>query len=211
MASLKRQTVLELSRGAKAFLNLELGVTRGPVPIFSEQQGKSGQARKPREVLRRDAFIGFLKNLETGRLLDLGCGKGEFALAARDLGWSVTAVESRPELMPPAPGIDWVHSDARKFVVGEYECIRLFGVLYELGLGEQLDLLQRCSGSPTIVEARAGSRPTHEERGYEGWMVEGSFRPTEKALIRMVRDSGFSSVSKLEHPHVPDRSFYLCT
>lgn len=211
MASLKRQTVFEITSGLKAFLSLEAGVTRGQVPFLTGQSGKPQKPQeKPREERRRDVFLGSLKELQTGRLLDLGCGKGGFALAARDLGWSVTAVDHSLEAMPSAPGIDWVHADVRKFGIGSYECIRLFGALYSLGLSEQLDLLQRCSGSPTIIEARSASKPGHEERGYEGRMVEGSFWPSEKSLVRMARDSGFSSVSKIEHARVPDRSFYLC-
>lgn len=217
MASLKRQTVFEITRGIKAFLSFEVGVTRGQPPFFSgrgpQKSGKSGKparGQKPQEEGRRDAFLGSLKEMETGGLLDLGCGKGGFALAARDLGWSVTAVDHSLEAMPSAPGIDWVHADVRKFGIGSYECIRLFGVLYSLGLQDQLDLLQRCSGSPTIIEARSASKPGHEERGYEGRLVEGAFWPDEKSLVRMARDSGFSSVSKIEHARVPDRSFYLC-
>ncbi len=217
MASLKRQTVFEITSGIKAFLSFEAGVTRGQVPFLSAQSpqttgkgGKPARVQKPPEEARRDAFLGSLKELQTGGLLDLGCGKGGFALAARDLGWNITAVDHSLEAMPSAPGVDWVHADVRKFGIGRYECIRLFGALYSLGLSEQLDLLHRCSGSPTIIEARSSSKPGHEERGYKGRMVEGSFWPSEKALVRMARDSGFSSVSKIEEPRVPDRSFYLC-
>lgn len=211
MASLKRQTVFEITSGLKAFLSLEAGVTRGQVPFLTGQSGKTQKPQgKPQEESRRDVFLGTLKELEPGGLLDLGCGKGGFALAARDLGWSVTAVDHSLETMPSAPGVDWVHADVRKFGIGGYECIRLFGALYSLGLAEQLDLLQRCSGSPTVIEARSAAKPGHEERGYEGRMVEGSFWPSEKALVRMARDSGFSSVSKIENTRVPDRSFYIC-
>lgn len=208
MASLKRQTVFEITSGLKAFLSFEAGVTRGQVPFLTRQSGKT---QKPQEERRRDVFLGSLKELRIGSLLDLGCGKGGFALAARNLGWSVTAVDHSLEAMPSAPGVDWVHADARKFGIESYECIRLFGALYSLGLAEQLDLLQRCSGSPTIIEARSSAKPDHEERGYEGRTVEGSFWPSEKVLVRMARDSGFSSVSKIEqHARVPNRSFYLC-
>ncbi|MDN5698084.1 MAG: methyltransferase domain-containing protein, partial [Rubrobacter sp.] len=191
MASLKRQTVFEITSGLKAFLSFEVGATRGQAPFTPEHPGKT---QKPRDEKRREVFIGSLKELEPGGLLDLGCGKGGFALAARNLGWSVTAVDYSLEAMPSAPGVDWVHADVRKFGIGSYECIRLFGALYSLGLSEQLDLLQRCSDSPTIIEARSVSKPYREQRGYKGQMVEDSFWPAEKTLVRMAHASGFSSV-----------------
>jgi SAM-dependent methyltransferase len=250
---------VEIGRGLKAFLNLDIGLTRGQVPIPDGREAKNRQFQKMRRRLessngtaalpelsnepasqtilkagdRLSVFRNLLALLPPGKLLDLGCGHGKFSLIARELGWDVTAVDVRTERMPTTPGIDWVKSDARIFEIepDRYDCICILGLFYHLELPDQLDLLTRCAGVPTIIDTHVALKQDHEERGYEGtlfkeapgmsteqhaatatasWGNKLSFWPTEESLLRMIWDSGFSYVFKQAPPYRPDRTFYLC-
>ena len=174
-----------------------------------------------------------LGTLKPGRLLDLGCGHGKFSLLAQELGWDVTAVDARTVRMPGTAGIQWVHSDVREFVIepGRYDLILVLGLLYHLELGDQLDLLRKCSGTPTVVDTHAALAATHQEGGYDGrsfreiaaddaqaleatptasWGNPTSFWATEDSLVRMITDCGFSFVYRLTPGHERDRTFYFC-
>ncbi len=139
-----------------------------------------------------------------GRLLDLGAGHGKFSLIAHELGWEVTAVDARTGRMPMVDGIRWIQADVRTFDVSGYDCIALLGLLYHLGLPDVLDLLKRCSGTPTILDTHHALRPIVTVDGWEGrmyrepgataeelepvqtasWGNTESFWPTRAALIR---------------------------
>jgi Methyltransferase domain len=258
--ALRNRLVVEIARGVKAFLNLDVGITRGQVPIpeLVEAQDRQvqhtqhrpgGPNQKTAESLellndptqqvslqaedRLTVFRNLLALLPPGRLLDLASGHGKFSLIAHDLGWEVTAVDVRIERMPMTPGIDWVQSDVRAFEIepGRYDCICILGLLYHLELPDQLDLLARCAGTPTIIDTHVALTQDHEEQGYGGtlfkevpnasveqhaatatasWGNKLSFWPTEESLLRMIRDCGFSCAFKLAPPHTLDRTFYLC-
>ena len=181
---------------------------------------------------RLSTFKALLGIMPPGRLLDLACGHGKFSLAAHELGWEVTAVDVRTERMPMTPGIEWVQSDVRSFEIEDkYDCISVLGLLYHLELADQLELLQKCTGTPTIVDTRVSSSPDHEERGYQGsffeevpgasseqraatttasWDNKLSFWPTERSMIQMLHHAGFNEVFRLTPPYKPHRTFYLC-
>lgn len=124
---------------------------RRPKSQARQEGGASGELAP--EV---DALRSLLESLEGGRFLDLGCGGGERAVAARDLGWDVTAVDESLELMPAEAGIDWVEADPRAFEAVGYECVCVAGLLHRLEPDGQRELLRRCAGTPTIVESREG-------------------------------------------------------
>ncbi len=166
-----------------------------------------------------------------GRLLDLACGHGAFAIAARDLGWQVTATDARTERMPMTPGITWVQQDVRETDVAGYDVILLLGLLYHLEIADQLELLRRCSGIVTILDTHHSNRPTHVEAGYAGhtfheipqdregqlaeiptaaWGNLTAFWATQPDLVRMLRDCGFGTILALVPPYLPDRTFYVC-
>ena len=250
MPGFRNRLVLEIARGVKGFLNLEVGLTRGEVPDIGKPDGraektivqnqglKTGRHESsleigPQKINRLEVFRNLLGLLPPGRLLDLACGHGKFSLVARDLGWEVTAVDVRTERMPEASGIEWVQSDVREFEIerDRYDCISLFGLLYHLELGDQLALLRKCAGTPTIVDTHVTRRTDHKEAGYRGtlfdevsgedlekhdvistasWKNRMSFWPTEESLIRMFHDSGFPQVFRLTPPHEEGRTFYLC-
>lgn len=188
---------------------------------------------QPRKANRVNVFRGLLGLLPPGRLLDLACGHGKFSLVARDLGWEVTAVDVRTSRMPKASGIEWVQSDIREFEVDQdsYDCISVLGPLYHLDLGDQLSLLRKCAGTPTIVDTHVTRRTDYEESGYRdtlfnevpnatpeehddiptaSWKNRTSFWPTKESLLRMFHDSGFPRVFQLTPPHQTGRTFYLC-
>ncbi len=184
----------------------------------------------PQEVNRLDVFRRLLGLLQPGRLLDLACGHGKFSLVARGLGWEVTAVDVRTSRMPKASGIEWVQSDVREFEVDQdsHDCISVLGLLYHLDLDDQLSLLRKCSGTPTIVDTHTTRRTDYEESGYRGtlfnevpnatpeehddiptasWKNRTSFWPTEESLLRMFQDSGFPQVFQLTPPPDTGRTF----
>ena len=181
--------------------------------------------------LRIAVFKELLGLFPAGRMLDLACGHGLFAIAAHEMGWHVTAVDVRTERMPMTPGVDWVQHDVRTYQVDGFDVIALLGLLYHLELPDQLDLLRRCSRTITILDTHHSNRPTHLEEGYAGhtyrelpegqeerlavtqtaaWGNLTSFWPTQPDLVRMLRDSGFATILALVPPNTPDRTFYLC-
>ena len=182
---------------------------------------------------RLEVVVELLKNLKPGRLLDLACGHGSVSIMASKLGWDVTAVDVRTQRMPKVEGIRWLQGDVREFPIGpgEYDCIALLGLLYHLELKDVVELMRRCSSTPTIVDTHVSLNPTHEEMGYRGelfdelagrtpeqhaasntasWGNFVSFWPDEESLIRIFTDVGFASVLKLSPSYRADRTFYLC-
>ena len=180
------------------------------------QQRNTGQ-------LRLDTFGNILRLLPKGRLLDLGTGQGKFAAIALALGWDVTAVDARADVMPMSAGIRWVHGDAREFDVSGYDCIAILGLLYHLE--DPRSFLDRCAGTGTvtIIDTHAAQRAEVNHLGYDGsfyfentkistasWINERSFWPTKSELIRMLHDAGYETVMEVEPPHAELRTFYLC-
>ncbi len=202
------------------------------VTALQEQRPSRGEPEMYQTEDRLTVFRKLLGLMPAGRLLDLGCGHGKFSLAARELGWNITAVDVRTERMPRTPGIEWVQSDVREFEFGEYDCISILGLLYHLELEDQLKLIRKCAGTPTIIDTHISPTSNYEEGGYEGrlfkevpdatpeehvatptasWENKTSFWATEDSLVRMIRECGFSSVYKMLPPHTVNRTFYLCT
>jgi ubiquinone/menaquinone biosynthesis C-methylase UbiE len=183
-----------------------------------------------------DIFQSLLAPLKPGRLLDLGCGIGNFSQMAHAMGWKVTAVDARGERLPSetAPDIEWVESDMRdyRFDPNDYDCVCVLGLLYHLEMPAQIDLLRRCSDTFTLLDTHTALQGKVTEQGYEGkyykevpwaqneeqrraalgssWGNRESFWPTEESLMKMLEDSGFSLVSPLQPAYLPDRTFYLC-
>ena len=150
----------------------------------------------------------------------MGCSP----LIALELGWAVTAVDARTERMPMTDGIEWVQSDLRDYEIGDFEAISMLGILYHLELKDQLDLLERCAGTMTILDTHVALEAEVNEGGYEGrfyteppdtmpssWINPTSFWPTEDSLVRMLHESGYRFVFKLVPPPMTlDRTWYLC-
>ncbi len=183
--------------------------------------------------IRLKIFVSILERFPPGRLLDLGCGHGAFSMLAARLGWAVTAVDVRTERMPKTDGIEWVNEDVRQFQIepGRYDVIACLGLLYHLELADQLDLLKRCAGSPTIVDTHVSLKPNLKEVGYAGelfdevgnrteaqhkkallssWGNRTSFWADQPSLLRMFSNSGFATTLQATPWYLPDRTFSLC-
>ena len=174
-------------------------------------------------AVRLEIFDRLLRTMKPGRLLDLGAGHGAFAEHAAKLGWQVTAVDARTERFPWTEGIEWIEADLREYPIGKPDVICLLGVLYHLELGDQIELLKKCAGTPTILDTHVTGSATVTIDGYDGWFFEEelaaataswgnerSFWPTRVALRQMLADCGYSSVLALEPDYYPNRTFYLC-
>jgi SAM-dependent methyltransferase len=128
------------------------------------------------------ALVGLLN---PGRMLDLGAGKGNFSVAAAQLGWAVTAVDARtvrwpdpdaepdPHLSALIRKIDWVQADVREFPIepDRYDLICILGLLHHLEVSDQVSLLQRCSAVPTLLDTRIAKAIVDREGPYEGMLV----------------------------------------
>lgn len=193
-------------------------------------------------IHKGNIFRALLGLLKPGRLLDLGAGKGNFSLSAAQLGWQVTAVDARTVRWPDEAEADpdtaavirtirWVQSDVREFPIGagEYDLICILGLLHHLEAPDQVALLKRCAGTPTLLDTRIAKANVDQVDGYEGMLIREhgetreerdevpqaswgnalSFQHTEESLLRLVMDCGFVKMMQMRPPHRPDYTFYL--
>jgi SAM-dependent methyltransferase len=195
-------------------------------------------------VKRRQIFQSLISRLETGRMLDLGAGGGNFSLPAAQLGWEVTAVDARTMRTPDAEkakdperaelikAVRWVESDIREFPIrdGEYDLICILGLMHHLEIKDQIQLLEQCSGTLTLLDVRVAPEIVVTEGPYEGlyfqeggqnqeqrarlpqasWDNATSFRHTEESLLRLLRECGYSMVMPMRPPHDLNYTFYFC-
>ena len=132
-----------------------------------------------------NVFRAILAPFKPGKLLDLGAGKGNFAISAAHLGWQVTAVDARtvrwpepdderdPETANLIRSITWIQSDVREFPIerGEYDFICILGLLHHLEVPDQIALLRRCAGTPLLIDTRIATANTDKEGPYEGIVI----------------------------------------
>jgi 2-polyprenyl-3-methyl-5-hydroxy-6-metoxy-1,4-benzoquinol methylase len=195
-------------------------------------------------ISRAQIFRSLVSPLKPGKMLDLGTGPGHYSLAAAQLGWEATAVDARTMRMPDPeaekdPGraalirsVRWVEADVREFPIrsGEYDLICILGLIHHLRLEDQINLLRRCSGTLTLLNARVAPEIGDTEGAYEGrhrrepgenreerdqiatasWGNEASFHHTEESLLRLLRDCSYSKVMPMRPPHNLNYTFYLC-
>lgn len=128
--------------------------------------------------------------------------------------------------------VNWVEADVRRFPVraGEYDLICIFGLLHHLEVEDQKALLKRCSHTLTLLTVRVAAEVVDVQGPYEGmvrrekgetreerdqipqasWGNEVDFWHTEKSLMRLMRECGYSKVMAMRPPHRPNYTFYLC-
>lgn len=176
---------------------------------------------------RHEVFGQLLGLFQPGRCVDLGTGHGSFARQAATLGWQVTAVDARTERFPSDPQVVWVRADIRETDLSPYDVVLCLGLFYHLTLDDQLDLLQRASGRPMILDTHLDhgnhSHALSEQvstRGFEGryyrepgqltssWGNEMSFWPSLESFNRMLSEQGYT-VMALEPWLMDDRTFFL--
>ncbi len=131
-------------------------------------------------VNKLQIFRALVSLLKPGKMLDLGAGRGNFSLAAVELGWEVTAVDARTMRWPDYEedpkhaqlirSVDWVVADVREFPIysGEYDLICILGLLHHLELDDQIKLLRRCSDTLTLLDTRVAPEIVVTEGSYEG-------------------------------------------
>lgn len=183
---------------------------------------------------RLELFDALLGLFPPGRLIDLGAGHGSFSVRAADRGWKATAVDARTKRFQSDPRIDWVHQDVRDADLSGYDLILCLGLMYHLTLDDQLDFLNRATGTPLIIDTHVANGTNTKNahrlsdpmtiRGYEGrlfregdaksptasWGNEESFWPTPEVFYRMLAASGYRSVLAATPWYQPDRTFFLC-
>ena len=130
-------------------------------------------------------FRSVVSLMPAGRLLDLGAGRGNFSLAAAQLGWTVTAVDARKVRLPDPMEVDnalvadlirdvtWIQADVREFPLapGDYDLICILGLLHHLEVPDQRALLSRCASTPTLIDTRTAPATMDEVEGYEGVII----------------------------------------
>ena len=207
--------------------------------------GQSYALSQPDDSIKRhQIFRSLISPLKPGRMLDLGTGPGNFSLIAARLGWEVTAVDARtvrvpdpeaqkdPERAELIRSVEWVELDVREFPIsdGEYDLICILGLMHHLGVDDHVRLLERCSGTLTLLDARTSPKVVDTEGPYAGrqrhepgetreervkvltasWGNETSFHHTEESLLRLVRNCGYSKMMTMRPSHDPNYTFYLC-
>jgi hypothetical protein len=177
---------------------------------------------------RFQLFDRILSLFPVGRLVDLGAGHGKFSSRAAAMGWTVTAVDARPDRFPEDPKVTWVTEDVRTVDLSGYDVIACLGLFYHLTPEDQLNLLERCSGTPLILDTHVDNgKSTHKLSAREtvgsytgswyreagqltsSWGNRRSFWPTPESLQRMLAETGYPVVLAAEPWVVPDRTFFL--
>lgn len=82
-----------------------------------------------------EAVVGELSNLAKGRVLDLGCGDGDYAKRLKDIGFSVIAADIDKERFKYHREIEFQHCDIREkipFPDGHFDYVILMEVIEHL-------------------------------------------------------------------------------
>jgi SAM-dependent methyltransferase len=172
--------------------------------------GPARAGRLIRELHRLNNAIRLreLRDVATGRLLDVGCGKGRFLAAARDAGWQVLGVEFSPTSAAAARlahGVDVVSGDFLEAPLeGDFDVITMWHVLEHLpdpaaAIGRAAELLR--PGGRLVVsvpnvdslQARLGG-----ERWFHLDLPRHLFHFGPRSLSAMVGRAGFH-VTRIGH------------
>jgi 2-polyprenyl-3-methyl-5-hydroxy-6-metoxy-1,4-benzoquinol methylase len=154
------------------------------------------------------------------------------AVDARTVRTPDPETENDPDRAELIRSVKWVESDIREFPIprGEYDLICISGILHHLELDAQIKLLRRCSDTLTFLAVRVVSGVVEAEGPYEGrsyrepgetrevrdrvpwasWGNETSFYHTEKSLLRLFQDSGYTQTMAMRPPFERNYTFYVC-
>ena len=165
------------------------------------------------------------------KFLDLATGHGKFALAARDLGFKVTAIDARPNRMPfNESNIEWIVSTVENFNVSGFEIVNCVGLLYHLPLRRQIELVKRLDCNILIFDshlANVNERKIKDLK-YEGKIYKEadnfdilkgqllaafdnleSFWHTKESLEMLILNNGFDNVYEIVPWYYVDRTFFI--
>jgi hypothetical protein len=201
------------------------GMAMTELPQQTPTGGSPNRGVMPR---RLEIFHQMLRLWRPGRLVDLGAGHGAFSQAAAAAGWSVTAIDARPDRFPDDPSVRWITQDVRQAELTGYDLIACLGLFYHLTPHDQISLLRRAQGVPIIVDTHVdnglSSHPlSKRERvgDYKGswyrepgeltssWGNDRSFWPTPDSLTAMFAAYGYPVVLAAQPWLKPDRTFFL--
>ena len=177
--------VMQVSPGHQAHLTARM-IRRGTGPDGSELTRTHGLPESDGVLHKGQIFRTLLEPMRPGRLLDLGAGKGNFSLAAAELGWEATAVDARTVRWPDPETVDdpalaarirsirWIQADVRRFPIadGAYDLICVLGLLHHLELAAQIDLLTRCAGTLLLLDTRIAPAVIDHAGPYAGVLVQ---------------------------------------
>jgi SAM-dependent methyltransferase len=176
---------------------------------------------RPVDVTRREILRGLLSRFRPGRLIDLACGTGMFAVLAADLGWQVTAADARARPWADTR-ITWLEQDVRDVDMSGFDLILCLGIFYHLELPDQLALLKKAAPVPVIIDTHVGT-PDAGEGGFAGRYYPEppgilssfgngrSFWPTLESLRAMLAGAGYGLEVIEPWYHGEDRTFFVAT
>jgi SAM-dependent methyltransferase len=178
--------------------------------------------RREIDVARMNILRGILAGFTPGRVIDLACGTGMFAVLAADLGWQVTAVDARSRPWADLR-VTWRQQDIRDTDLNGFDLVLCLGIFYHLELADQVKLLGKCSGTPLILDTHMSMSGAETEGGYAGhwypepdgvlsaWRNTRSWWPSLRSLKDMLTAAGYGTVNVLEPwYHGGDRTFFTC-
>lgn len=171
------------------------------------------------------------------RVLDLACLEGLYGVELARQGASVVAVEAREphvekvrfarDALGLGDRLEVVHGDVREATAerhGRFDVVLCLGILYHLEAADAVALLRAAGEMATraaIVETQVALAPrearggvsglVYEEPSDEPWASVGnrtSFWLTRPSLLNALADAGFTSVSEVLSPAVPDLAAY---
>jgi SAM-dependent methyltransferase len=227
------------------FANASALAARQPIQhdaqLLSPQLGHRGGLSEPDGTQHKGKiFRSLLGQIKPGKMLELGAGKGNYAVSAAELGWQVTAVDEAEAPwagtgIPDDPAsedhlhsIQWVRADPLQFPISrrEYDLICFMGQLHHFPIETQIELITRCAGSLLLLDTRVAPVAIDYIDGYDGVTInlagkgnedseapagaETAFRHTEDSLVRLVRECGYPHILMMRPPHGRDYTFYLC-
>jgi hypothetical protein len=121
-----------------------------------------------------------------------------------------------------------VRADVRDddFAASSCDVSSILGILCHLELPDQLKLLRRCVGTPTIVDTHVSTTGACEQDGYRGhlydenrggtaddrrrdthrWSWWGTLESTE----RLLHEAGYRHTFRLSPPWSEDRTWWWC-